>query len=96
MDFNRLVIAVGCVISAYWVMFYAFVFQDWYLYNPLADSAVKLMLPLALLADIAGVILGCVIAVRERLRGIMVIALYGAPLLVGAGFLWWLCFGVKI
>ena len=97
MNRNRFMIAVGCVIIALWVMFYVFIFQDLYLYcNSSVDLILKTTLLVVIVTNIAGVIFGCIVSARDRPRGIMVIALYGTPLLVGAGFLWWLFFGVKI
>ena len=92
----RLLITVGSVIFAYWIIFYLFVFQDWYLDNPPVGLIIKTIMPVAVIIDIAGLILGCIVAAKERLKGSLVIAVYGIPLLVCGVFFWWLLFGVKI
>ena len=84
------------MILAYWVIFYLFVVQDRYFDNPDLGEILKTIMPVALIINIAGVVIGCIISAKERLRGIMVIAVYGVPLLAAAAFLWWLFFGVKI
>jgi len=81
---------------AYWLIFYLYAFQDWYLDYLTTGLIIKTIMPVAVIIDIAGVILGGIVAVRERLRGILVIAIYGVPLLLCGGFFWWLFFGVKI
>ena len=92
----RILITVGLVILSYWVVFYLDIFQGWYLSHPSSGLILKTIMPVAFLINIAGVIFGCIFATRERRIGIMVIAIYGVPLIMGALFFWWLFFGVKI
>jgi len=93
---TRMLITVGSVVLAYWLIFYLYVFQDWYLDNLTVGLILKITMPVAVIIDVAGLIFGCIAAANRRRGGSMVIALYGAPLLAAGGFFWWLFFGVKI
>ena len=74
-----------------------FVFQDWYLDWPLAGLLLKALLPIALVVNIVGSILGITaFPAGERPRQAAALALHGIPLVAGAGFVWWLFFGVSI
>ena len=92
----KLLMAVGSVVLAYWLIFYLYVFQDRYLDSPTVGLFIKTILPVAVIIGIVGLILGCMAVSNQRQWGNIVVALYGVPLLAGAGFFWWLFFGVKI
>jgi hypothetical protein len=92
----RITIAVGCATLAYWVVLYAFVFQDWYLSWPLTGLLLKMSLPVALAANIAGTLTIFRFPPRQNLKKALVLGLHGIPLAAAVVFLWWLFLGVYI
>jgi hypothetical protein len=94
---TRYTIMAGCTIFAYWIVFYIFVFGDVYLFWPMAGLLIKVLLPFAFAANIAGMILAVVrIPTEQNVEKAMALALHGIPLVSGVGFIWWLFFGVRI
>jgi len=91
-----MLIAVGSVVLIYWLIFYLYAFQDRYLDYPTIGLIIKTIIPVAVIIDIAGLVMGCMAAANRRRWGITIIALYGVQLLAAVGFFWWLFFGVKI
>jgi hypothetical protein len=90
-------ITIGWLTLAYWVGFYAFVFYDGYLTWPSAGLLLKVLLPIALGVNIAGMVLAVIrFPAEKRSQKVAALTLHGAPLLAGVGFLWWLFFGVRI
>ena len=97
MMWTRFAITVGCIAFAYWTGFYMVVFQDWYLSWPTAGLILKALLPVALVVNVAGLILTTIKFPKKRVSSRrLALALHGIPLVAGVGFLWWLFFGVRI
>lgn len=96
MNRNNLAIAIAGVTWAYWAPFYVFIFRDLYLSWPAAAAVLKVLFPLALVANLAGVVLGLVFPAEGRLRAIGAVTLNAVPPVAAACFLWWLFFGVRI
>ena len=92
----RITIAAGCVTLAYWAVFYAYVFQDWYLSWSSAGLVLKALLPVALAANIAGTLSIVRFPAGQNRKKALAIGLHSIPLAAAAGFLWWLFFGVRI
>ena len=93
----RLSLLIGFVLLPCWLLFYVFVFQDFYLSWPVAGMVLKVVLAPAPVANLVGILfaLGSLPAVGAR-RAFAGIVLNGIPLLIGAWFLWWLFFGLRI
>lgn len=96
MERFRFVITLGCAVFAFWVLYYYFLLSDLYLTDRSADFFLKTIMPFAFLIDIAGFIVGIKMFLQDKLRGSLVTAIYGLPLISALIFFWWLFFGVKI
>lgn len=78
------------------MLFYVAIFRDLYLSWPAGATVLKFLFPLALVANIAGVVFGLIFPAKGRPRAIGVVALNAVPPVAAACFLWWLFFGVRI
>ncbi len=81
---------------AYWLLFYVCVFEDLYLTWFVGALALKLLFPIAFVANITGAVLALLSPMKDRLWRIAAVALNLAPPAAAAYFLWWLLFGVRI
>lgn len=93
---HHLTIGIVFVTWAYWVSFYVCVFGDLYMQWLVRGLALKLLFPVALVANITGVVLALLSPMKGRLWRITAVALNIAPLAIAGYFLWWLFFGVRI
>ncbi len=81
---------------AYWAGFYLFVFQDLYLSFDRTGDLLKILAPLALIANFVGTVLALSSrSERKTLTGLAVL-LNTLPIAGILWFLWWLFFGVKL
>ena len=87
-------IATPCLV--YWTAFYIFVFQDLYLTFDTAGFMFKMLLPVVLIANLVGVVLGLASWSEQRSRAILAGALNGLPIISILWLGWWLFFGVRI
>lgn len=89
--------ATGFAALAYWLVFYAAAFRDWYLDWPVAGMALKLLLPLVLIINLGAVAIIVVgFKAGTRWRNVTALSLHVLPVLAGVGFLYWLFFGVSM
>lgn len=93
---NSLPFWIGGLVLPYWMLFYVFLFQDLYLTWHSTALLLKSLLPVALIANVAGVLLGIVQWKQRTWQGSAAVALNGLPLVALACVVWWLFFGVKI
>jgi hypothetical protein len=93
---DHLTILIVFVTWVYWVSFYACIFEDLYMTWPIGALALKLLFPVAFVANITGVVMALLLPMKSRLWRIAAVALNAAPPAAAAYFLWWLVFGVKI
>lgn len=96
MNRDNLGIVIASLTLVYWVLFYVFILRDLYLSLTLVSLVVRSLFPVAILANIAGVVFGLVFPAKSRFRAIVAVALNIAPLIAAASLLWWLFFGVRI
>lgn len=92
---KRTPFVIGFVALPYWALLLAFIFRDFYLSWPRAGLLMKALLPVAVIANLAGISLRIRgwRARKGRMTGAVVL---NAPLIVAAWVVWWLFFGVKI
>lgn len=93
----RLTVTVGCITFSYWIGFYAFVFQDWYLCWPSVGLLLKVVMPIAVLVNVGALIVAMGVSPSKRkLWKVAAIALHGIPMVAGVVFLWWLFSDARI
>jgi len=96
MQRHHLIILIVFATWAYWVTFYVCVFGEFYMTWLVGALALKLLFPVAFVANIAGVVLALLFPMNGRLWRIAAVILNAVPPAAAAYFLWWLFFGVKI
>lgn len=90
-------IRLGLVALPWWAAFGVFLFWDLYLWYPVAASAVRLLMPLALLCNLAGIAMGVGRIRRDSRRAVVVgLVLNVVPPTFFAAFFLWLFFGFKM
>jgi hypothetical protein len=93
---HHLTIWIVFVTWAYWVWFYVCVFGELYMTWLVGALALKLLFPVAFVANITGAVLALLFPMKGRLWRIAAVALNIAPLAIAGYCLWWLFFGVRI
>jgi len=80
----------------YWAVVLVLIFQDMYLNFPTVGLLMKLLAPVAFIANLTGV--GLALASWQKRRSLAGLAagLNALPIIAVVWFAWWLCFGVKI
>ena len=90
------VIGLGLVIFPYWIFFYLFVFSDLYLKLPLPALILKILLPPALITNLAGLFFTVILTGAGKAEKTAALSVHLIPLLAAAGFFVWIFFGVKL
>ena len=90
-------IRLGLIALPWWVVYGVFLFSDLYLRHPVAGIALRLLMPLALLCNLAGVAMGLARIRKDTKTGVVLgLILNGMPPVIVAGFFLWLFFGFKM
>jgi len=90
------VIGLGLLIVPYWIVFYLFVFSDWYLELPLPALILKVLLAPALITNLSGLFFGFRLTRAGTAKKTVSLLVHLIPLLAAGGFFAWLFFGVKL
>ncbi len=90
-------IVLGLTVLVYWVVYWVFLFGDYYLVWTDAGGMLKLLFPVAALCNVIGIVVS-IWRIGRGPRGpvIIVLVLNALPLIVGAGFFVWLFFGFRM
>ncbi len=90
-------VRLGLIALPWWTAFGVFLFLDLYLRYPVAASALRLLMPLALLCNLAGIAMGLVRIRRDSRRAVVVgLVLNAVPPMFFITFFLWLFFGLKM
>jgi type III secretory pathway component EscS len=92
-------IILGIIVLIYWISFFIFLFYDQHFSHANLDFAMKFLLPVAILANIIGIILGIIQIGKEKNKRTLkfaVICLNAIPLICVVCFFFWLYFGFRI
>ncbi|MBP7828365.1 MAG: hypothetical protein KA248_00460 [Kiritimatiellae bacterium] len=87
---------IGWGALGYWVVFWIFVYGDFYLSRPVAATALKLFFPVACLMNLYGLVTALSLWSVRRREAAGLLLLHAPPLAAVAYGIWWLFFGVKI
>ena len=94
---RTLPMVLGLIALACWVAYSAFVMLDLYLRYPVAGMALRLLVPWAVLGNLAGIVVAIVRARRDgKLLLVVGLVLNAVPPLIMAGLFFWLFFGFKM
>jgi len=90
-------IRLGLIALPWWVAYGVFLFLDLYLRYPVAGAALRLLMPLVLLCNLAGIVMGVGRIRRDSRRAVVVgLVLNAVPPAFFATFFLWLFFGLKM
>ena len=87
---------IGWIALVYWVLFGVFLCGDLYLSWQTVGLLIKVLFPLACLANLFGLITALSLWKIRRREAAGLLLLHGPPLAAVAYGIWWLFFGVKI
>jgi len=88
--------ALGFVTLAYWTSFWTCLLFDMYLTEEVFGMVVRLLFPVAVLINLAGIVAGTLALKRKDgtlMRKLGDLALHFLPLLTAGSFCYWVAFG---
>ncbi|MDI6451356.1 hypothetical protein [Anaerobaca lacustris] len=90
-------IRLGLIALPWWTTFGVFLFLDLYLRYPVVGTVLRLLMPLVLLCNLAGIVMGVGRIRRDSRRAVVVgLVLNAVPPAFFAAFFLWLFFGLKM